>query len=88
MPTDRTTKLLLALIAMALFLNALVPLAQPVAVNAQAPGIIAERDRQTAIVITRIQEDLSAIANGTCRNSAICENPDPPPRGGLFGIGR
>ena len=36
MKTDRTTKVLLALIAMALFLNAIVPLAQPAVVQAQS----------------------------------------------------
>ena len=35
MKTDRTTKVLLALIAMALFLNAIVPLVQPRTVQAQ-----------------------------------------------------
>ncbi len=36
MKTDRTTKVLLALIAMALFLNAIVPFAQPAVVQAQS----------------------------------------------------
>ena len=36
MKTDRTTKALLALIALALFLNVFVPLLQPPAVNAQS----------------------------------------------------
>ena len=36
MTTDRTTKVLLALIAMGLFLNAIVPFAQPAVVQAQS----------------------------------------------------
>ena len=39
MTTDRTTKVLLALIAMALFLNAIVPFVQPVVVQAQSRTI-------------------------------------------------
>ena len=40
MTTDRTTKLLLTLIALALFLNALIPLVQPGAVEAQGTGLL------------------------------------------------
>ena len=36
MKTDRTTNVLLALIAMALFVNAIVPFAQPAVVQAQS----------------------------------------------------
>ena len=71
MKTDRTTKVLLALIAMALFLNAIVPFAQPPTVQAQAPGIIAAQNRQTALVIDRIHDELERIANGSCRNDTI-----------------
>ena len=39
MTTDRTTKVLLALIAMALFLNAIVPFVQPAVVQAQSGTI-------------------------------------------------
>ena len=39
MRIDRTTKLLLALIAMGLFLNAIVPLTQPATVHAQDTAI-------------------------------------------------
>ena len=72
MKTDRTTKVLLALIAIALFLNAIVPFAQPPTVQAQAPGIIAAQNRQTALVIDRIHDELERISNGSCRNDTIC----------------
>ena len=72
MKIDRTTKVLLALIAMGLFLNAIVPLAQPPTVQAQAPGIIAMQNRQTALVINRIHDELARISNGSCRNDKIC----------------
>ncbi len=39
MKIDRTTKALLALIALGLFLNALVPLMQPAAVHAQDAAV-------------------------------------------------
>ena len=73
MTTDRTTKVLLALIAMALVLNAIVPLLKPATVQAQAPGIIAAQNRQTALVINRIYDELVRISNGSCRNDKICE---------------
>ena len=72
MTTDRTTKVLLALIAMGLFLNAIVPFVQPAVVQAQAPGIIAAQNRQTALVINRIYDELARISNGSCRNDKIC----------------
>jgi hypothetical protein len=58
MRTDRTTEALLALIAITLFMNAIVPLVQPVVVNAQ----------DTA----RIERFVVQIANGVCLNSKIC----------------
>ena len=72
MRIDRTTKLLLALIAIGLFLNAIVPLTQPAAVQAQARGIIAQQNRETALVINRIHSELERISNGSCRNDIIC----------------
>ena len=72
MTTDRTTKVLLALIAMGLFLNAIVPFVQPAVVQAQAPGIIAAQNRQTSLVIDRIHNELVRIANGSCSNDKIC----------------
>ena len=72
MTTDRTTKLLLALIALALFLNALIPLVQPESVEAQAPGLVFEQDRVTAQVLTGIHDELERISNGNCRNDKIC----------------
>ena len=73
MTTDRTTKLLLALIALALFLNALLPLVQPESVAAQvfpAPGVAG--GYQTAMWMNDVLENLSAIADGTCSNPTIC----------------
>ena len=60
MKTDRTTKVLRALIALALFLNAIVPLAQPAMVHAQS-GIISNQLSQIYIALREISE-------GFCRN--------------------
>ena len=57
MTTDRTTKALLALIEMGLFLNAIVPFVQPAVVQAQ-PGTSEIRLRQ--------------ISTGYCMNDTIC----------------
>ena len=64
MKTDRTTKILLALIAMALFVNAIVPLAQPAAVQAQS-GTIEDQ-------LSQIVNELREISMGYCRNDKIC----------------
>ena len=58
MKTDKTTKILLGLIALALFLNAIVPLIQPAVVRAQD--------------ISTIETYLGAIYNGLCLNPQIC----------------
>ena len=64
MKTDRTTKVLLALIAMALFLNAIVPFVQPAVVQAQS-GTIEDR-------LSQISTELKRISDGYCRNDKIC----------------
>ena len=85
MKFDRTTKALLALIAMALFLNALVPLMQPAAVHAQSQ--MAEiQMRQISNDLTRISghlgqisdhlgqlaNDSRTVSNGFCSNDKLC----------------
>ena len=71
MTTDRTTKLLLALIAMALFLNAIVPLVQPAAVQAQDAAI--ERHlRQISNDVRQFSNDFKRISNGSCFNDKLC----------------
>ena len=57
MTTDRTTKVLLALIALGLFFNAIVPFVQPAVVQAQS-GTSEIRLRQ--------------ISTGYCMNDKIC----------------
>ena len=64
MKTDRTTKVLLALIAMALFLNAIVPLAQPAVVQAQSGT--------SEIRLSQIFNELRQISTGYCLNDKIC----------------
>jgi hypothetical protein len=54
--TDRTTKLLLALIALGLFLNAF----KPTSVRADTNDM------------RRISDDIHAIAEGLCLNHALC----------------
>lgn len=58
--TDRTTKLILAAIALGLWTNAAMSLFQP---------IVARADDFTA---RQIMYEVSAIANGTCVNHKIC----------------
>ena len=64
MKTDRTTKALLALIAMALFLNAIVPLAQPAVVQAQSGT--------SEIRLSQIFNELRQVSTGYCLNDKIC----------------
>ena len=56
MRTDRTTKVLLALIALGLFLNAF----KPISVNADTNDV------------RRIADSIDAIANGRCPNHSLC----------------
>lgn len=56
MRTDRTTKVLLALIALGLFLNAF----KPISVNADTNDV------------HKIAESIDAIANGRCLNHSLC----------------
>ena len=72
MNIDTTTKVLLVLIAIGLFLNAVAPFVQPMPVQAQAPGIVAAMNRETARAIDEIRRDLQSIQRGTCTNSTIC----------------
>ena len=85
MKIDRTTKALLALIAIALFLNALVPLMQPAAVHAQSQmGEL--QMRQISNDLTRVSghlgqisdhlrqlsSDSRMVSNGFCSNDKLC----------------
>jgi hypothetical protein len=63
--TDRTTKTLLAVIALGLWANLAVSLFRPtVAVAAKGSNI--ESD------VSSIESAVSSIANGTCTNSKMC----------------
>ena len=64
MTTDRTTKVLLALIALGLLLNAIVPFLQPAVVQAQS-GI-------SEIQLSQIFNELRQISTGYCMNDTIC----------------
>ena len=64
MTTDRTTKVLLTLIAMGLFLNAIVPFVQPAVVQAQSGTI--------EIQLSQIFNELRQISTGYCMNDKIC----------------
>jgi hypothetical protein len=63
--TDKTTKLLLAIIALGLWANLAMPLL-PTAARARASS------NDVSNVLAEIQSDVDAIASGTCRNSKIC----------------
>jgi len=58
MKTDRTTRILLGLIALGLFLNVATDILRPEPVHAQNLSII--------------EADLRAIYNGICPNPKIC----------------
>ena len=62
--TDRTTKVLLALIALGLFLNAIVPFVQPAVVQAQSG--------RSEILLSQIFNELRQISTGYCMNNTIC----------------
>ena len=65
MQTDKTTKLLLAAIAIGLFLNVFVPLLQPPVVNAQDTSSMES-------YLENIDSNVVRIANLVCLNSKIC----------------
>lgn len=70
MTTDRTTKLLLALVAFGLMLNAFAILTSPRSVSADST-----LDRQIEILslnVAAIDGNLSKIAKGTCVNPRLC----------------
>ena len=65
--TDRTTKTLLALIALGLWANALIPLFRPMPVAAQ--------DSQLESIdshLSKLEMEVSRIGRGTCLNGKIC----------------
>ena len=64
MKTDSTTNVLLALIALALFVNAIVPFAQPAVVQAQSGT--------SEIRLSQIFNELRQISTGYCMNDKIC----------------
>jgi hypothetical protein len=59
---NRTTKVLLALIAAGLWANALMPLVKPTPAHAKIFGD----------PIVSIAETLESIAGGACRNQKLC----------------
>ena len=65
MQTDKTTKALLALIAIGLFLNVFVPLLQPPVVNAQSTVTMES-------YLGNIESRVRSIAFGICLNDKIC----------------
>ena len=85
MKIDRTMKVLLALIVLGLFLNALVPLIQPAAVHAQSREAEIQM-RQISNELNRISSHLGRISdhlgqlsndsrtvsNGFCSNDKLC----------------
>jgi hypothetical protein len=64
MKTDLTTKLLLALIALGLFMNAF----KPATVRADTDSEV----KHIADDINRISNDIDHITNGVCSNHSLC----------------
>jgi hypothetical protein len=62
---DKTTKILLILIALGLWANAVLPLIRPHAVAAQSADSIENH-------LSEIESDVHKIARGTCTNGKIC----------------
>jgi hypothetical protein len=58
---DRTTKVLLGLIAAGLWANAMMPLAKPTLAYADADSCLA-----------RIDANISALVSGNCINAKLC----------------
>ena len=71
MKTDRMTKGLLALIALALLMNALNPWLRPVPVSAQTADTLAVLSGIQSSV-SGIEADLSNISGGNCMNATLC----------------
>ena len=67
MPTDKMTKVLLAAIALGLFLNAAVDLFRPPTVSASV-----QFGRTIEGHLRYIENYLEGIYRGTCRNKEIC----------------
>jgi hypothetical protein len=63
---DRTTKLLLLLIALGLWVNVAIPFLRPRIVAAQSIGDIDS-------LLSNIESDVHKLARGTCTNTKICE---------------
>lgn len=68
MTTDRTTKILLAAVAIGLWLNVIGEWMQPVPAHAQ-PGL---QFMQIERVLRDMQRDINQIAAGLCNNDTIC----------------
>ena len=71
MKTDRTTKVLLAAIALALWLNVIGSWVTPPSASAQ--GVPSYRQLQLDRAIGKILGHVADISNGRCRNPKICE---------------
>ena len=72
MKTDRTTKVLLTLIAIGLFLNALGSYPRSSVANAQSQYDLEFKLDQIRFTVDQIEEDVSSISYGLCLNSKIC----------------
>jgi hypothetical protein len=67
--TDRTTKLLLAIIALGLWANLAVPLLKSQPAQAQD---VSSSIRNIEHSLENIEQDMRAIASGSCLNSRLC----------------
>lgn len=70
MKADKTTKLLLALIAMGLWLNAIAPLWHPVPAAAATPGPDIEQIEND---VHEMADNVRSIAHGLC-TGAVCKD--------------
>ena len=70
--TDRTMKLLLAAIALGLWMNVLGDWIRPVPVEAQLGTDTTRYLRNIQSSVNSIESDLNGIYRGRCRNNKIC----------------
>lgn len=79
MKTDRTTKVLLLLVAIGLWLNLLVPVLRPIKVSADSSGVetylvlILGEISQIKRDISATKDDIRKISQGTCSNMTLCK---------------
>jgi hypothetical protein len=69
---DRTTKLLLAAIAVGLFANAAASVTRPAVADTSFESHLSNDVQAIASRLSNLAQEISSIAYGTCKNSKLC----------------